>query len=63
MDGSGGPLTDGEDDVTTIMIMLAETAMGDPDRAVDFVAGIYKLGADVEKKTQRCYYIFCTSQS
>ena len=45
-----------EEDITSIMTTLAETTTGDPDKGVCFVKGIYKLGAEVEKKTQCCYY-------
>ena len=44
-----------EEDISNIMSALAETATGDPDEGANFVAGIYKLGAEVEKRSRRCY--------
>ena len=40
-----------EEDISDIMSALAETATGDPDEGANFVAGIYKLGAEVEKQS------------
>ena len=52
-----GPKEEGEEeDISDIMTVLAETAMGDPDEGSSFIKGIYKLGAKMEKKTQCCYY-------
>ena len=51
-DPAEGPKEEGEEeDISDIMTVLAETTMGDPDEGSGFVKGIYKLGAEVEKKT------------
>ena len=38
------------------MTSLAEVATGDPDEGSGFVVGLYKLGAEVERRTRVCYY-------
>ena len=43
-----------EEDVSAIMAALAKTTTGDPDEGVNFIAGIYKLGAEVEKQSRHC---------
>ena len=56
-DPAEGPKEEGEEeDISDIMTVLAETATGDPDKGSGFIKGIYKLGAEVEKKTRCCYY-------
>ena len=39
-----------------ILNSLAEVATGEPDDGSGFIMGIFKVGAEVERKTRVCYY-------
>ena len=45
-----------DDNCEDILTSLAEVATGDPDEGSGFVMGIYKVGAEVERRTCVCYY-------
>ena len=45
-----------DDNCEEILNSLAEVATGDPDEGAGFVMGIYKVGAEVERRTRVCYY-------
>ena len=45
-----------EDNYDDLLTSLAEVATGDPDEGSGFVVGLYKLGAEVERRTRVCYY-------
>ena len=45
-----------EDNFKDLLTSLTEVATGDPDEGSGFVVGLYKLGAEVERRTCICYY-------